>query len=281
MKKFLKKLLILTAVILFTSLTVFAKDSSIKFVQITDAHLSAKSDYSINVLKSAVEDINNQSGISFVIFTGDNINEAKPENLKKFMEIVSKLKVPYYIAVGNHDVYKSANMSKAEYYSIIREKNPFYIQKSANYKFSKNGFVFLIADGAKEVIPGAAGYYKEDTLKWIDKNLTKNSKKPVIIFQHFPIEYPTGAERRLKTHQTYKVEEYKKILEKHNNVLAILSGHFHVNYETMKDGVYHISTPTLLVVPQSYKIIDIVTTKDFSPIIYTQLKEFKLLDQSD
>ena len=57
-----------------------------------------------------------------------------------------------------------------------------------------------------------------------------------------------------------------------------MSGHFHVNYETMKDGVYHISTPSLLSVPYSYKIIDIVTTKDFSPIIYTQLREFEVPD---
>ena len=42
----------------------------------------------------------------------------------------------------------------------------------------------------------------------------------------------------------------------------------------MKNGVYHISTPSLLNMPNSYKIIDIITTKEFSPIIYTQLKDF-------
>ena len=82
----------------------------------------------------------------------------------------------------------------------------------------------------------------------------------------------------MKTHKTYKVEEYQEILSRHNNVLAILSGHFHSNYETMKDGVYHISTPSLLAVPYSYKIIDIVTMKGFSPIIYTQLREVEVPD---
>ena len=46
----------------------------------------------------------------------------------------------------------------------------------------------------------------------------------------------------------------------------------------MKDGVYHISSPSLIALPYSYKIIDIVTTKEFSPIIYTQLKEFELIE---
>ena len=61
--------------------------------------------------------------------------------------------------------------------------------------------------------------------------------------------------------------------------LAIISGHFHVNSESMKDGIYHISTPSLIALPQSYKIIDIVTTKEFSPIIYTQLREFPIEEE--
>ena len=127
---------------------------------------------------------------------------------------------------------------------------------------------------AKEAIPGSTGYYREDTLKWLDEKLTKNEKKSVIIFQHFPVIYPDGVD--LKTHKTYRVEDYKEVLAKHNNVLAIITGHFHTNSETMENGVYHISSPSILSIPQSYKVIDIVTTKDFSPIIYSQLREFKV-----
>ncbi len=271
----MKKLFCLIIILLGLTGSAFAEN--IKFVQIADAHLSVKSDYSIRVLESAVEDINKQQDVSFVVFDGDNINNPNPEDLRKFVSIVKKLNVPYYIVVGNHDVYKSHNMSKVRYYEIFRENNPFFRQRSANYKFTKNGFIFLTLDGAKEVIPGATGYYRQDTLAWLDKILTKNEKKPVVIFQHFPIEYPNqGVERRVKTTKTYRVEDYQKVLDKHHNVLAIVSGHFHVNYETMKDGVYHISSPSLLGMPNSYKIIDIVTTPDFSPLIYTQLREFEV-----
>jgi hypothetical protein len=109
--------------------------------------------------------------------------------------------------------------------------------------------------------------------------LTKNSKRPVVIFQHFPVEYPADAVKTRKSHETYKVEDYREILQRHKNVLAVISGHFHVNSETMKDGIYHISTPSLLTMPNSYKIIDIVTTKEFSPIIYTQLREVPMKDE--
>jgi 3',5'-cyclic AMP phosphodiesterase CpdA len=258
--------------------TTKAQAENIKFVQITDAHISTGSEYSQKVLKSAIADINSQPEIAFVVFTGDNINNPTEDNLRTFISIIKKLKVPYYIALGNHDVYKNKKMSKIRYFEILREGNPFYRQKTANYKFSKNGFLFLVVDGAKEVIPGSIGYYRKDTLNWVDQTLSKNEKQNAIIFQHFPVEYPDGVENKLKTHRTYKVEEYQNMLSKHDNVLAVLSGHFHTNGENMKDGVYHISTPSIINVPNSYKIIDIVTSKEFSPIIYTQLREFEVAE---
>jgi predicted phosphodiesterase len=270
MKKFL--LLILG---LFFSLSSTAFAENIKFAQVADVHLTAESSYSTKVLQDVVTDINNQEGISFVVFTGDNINNPKEENLKTFVKIVKKLKVPYYVALGNHDVYKSGGLSKVRYFEVLRENNLLFPQRKPNYVFKKNDFVFIIVDGAKEVVPGSVGYYRKDTLEWLDKELTKYSNKNVVIFQHFPVEYPEGVESSLKTHKTYKVEIYQELLTKHNNVLAVVSGHFHVNSENMKNGVYHIASPSLLTMPNSYKIIDIVTTKEFSPIIYTQLREFE------
>lgn len=273
----MKKLLTLLTFIIFMVFSVSgAFADNIKFAQITDVHLTVQSEFTQKILTAAVNDINKQQGISFVVFTGDNINNPTPDNLRRFISIVKRLKVPYYIVLGNHDVYKQQQMSKIQYFEILREGNPFKRQRTPNYKFKKNGFVFLTVDGAKEIIPGPTGFYRKDTLSWLDKILTKNKKKSIIIFQHFPVEYPNNSEGRLKTHKTYKVEEYQEILSRHNNVLAILSGHFHINDEMMKDGVYHISSPSLITVPYSYKIIDIVTMKGFSPIIYTQLREFEV-----
>ena len=270
---------LLTLFVLIISIILCTKDAyaeNIKFAQLTDVHISANSEYTQKVLQSAIKDINSQPEISFVVFTGDNINNPTEENLRAFASIIKKLKVPYYIVIGNHDVYKNKKMSKVRYFEILREGSPFFKQKTPNYKFTKNGFIFLIVDGAKEVIPGTVGYYRKDTLNWVDQILTKNKKSSVIIFQHFPVEYPDGVENKLKTHRTYKVEEYQQMLSKHHNVLAVLSGHFHTNSENMKDGVYHISSPSLINMPNSYKIIDIVTSKEFSPIIYTQLREFEV-----
>lgn len=281
MKKFLTAVFTGIMSVLLCGANVSAEN--IKFAQITDTHLSVANPYTSRVLKAAVEDINNQPEIEFVVFTGDNIANPKEDDLREFVTIVKTLNVPYYIALGNSDVYKSNGLSKVRYYEVIREMNIFKLhnQKSPNHVFKKDNFVFLLVDGAKEVVPGTIGYYRKDTLVWLDKMLTKYSKNDVIICQHFPVEYPKEVESRLKTHRTYRVEDYKAVLNKHHNVLAILSGHFHINSETMDNGIYHISSPSLLTIPHSYKIIDIVTTKDFSPIIYTQLREVSVNETDD
>ena len=72
----------------------------IKFVQVTDPHFSITNPYSEEVLRKTVEDINKLEGVSFVAFTGDNIDKPQPEELAAFVRIVNKLNVPYYLVIG-------------------------------------------------------------------------------------------------------------------------------------------------------------------------------------
>ena len=273
----MKKLILTFLTILLLQCGTFAMESAIKFVQITDAHFEAGKPYKVEVLKATVNDINQLKGVSFVVFTGDNLNSPNPNDLDDFIKISNKLKVPYYLVLGDHDVFKSKNLSKDTYNSIVRENNLLWFHRKWNYTFKKKGYHFIVVDGAKEVIPGSVGYYRADTLEWLDKQLTKRAKKPVIILQHYPIlDTPDFGSAKLKTHRTYQPEKYFEVLDKHNNVLAVISGHFHVNSEAMQNGVYHISSPTLLDTPHCYKIIDIISKDNLSPIIYTQLKEVEV-----
>lgn len=266
----MKKSLIKTflAFLIFIGIQNFAMANVIRFAQVTDVHYSDESPYPAEILKKTVADLNQQKDLSFVIFTGDNIDSPKPKYLQGFMAIIKNLDIPYYMVIGNHDVFKNGNLSKAQYIDTIRDLDAAYKPKHQNYVFKKDGFVFIVVDGAKEIIPNAVGYYKKDTLDWLEKQLTKYKKSPVIIAQHYPIVPPKVS----KSHETYKKEEYLARLDKYDNVVAVISGHYHMNAEQMRNGVYHISSPSLIVPPNYYKIIEISTTKGFSPLIYTELR---------
>lgn len=265
-----------TFLILGILLVQSAYASTIKFIQVTDSHFSAIGvDYSQrdvenseNVLRKTIDDINGVPDVDFIVFSGDNIDTANAADLVKFLKIANKLKYPYYIVIGNHEVFKSQNLDKKEYMRLVSKYSKNCRYKNANYVFEKKGVVFLVVDGAKEIIPGPAGYYKKDTLKWLDKELTKYKNSKVVIFQHFPIVAPYYN----RTHSTYNVKDYEDVLKKHSNVIAIFSGHYHANGETNKDGIYHVSTPSLVEAPHNYKVveIDMKNKKDYQ--IYTQLR---------
>lgn len=266
----IKNIFLTIAAILLLQTGVFA--SVIKFAQVTDSHFRTNDEYRADVLKETVKSINNEKGLSFVVFTGDNIDSPKAEYLPEFVKIINKLKIPYYLVIGNHDVFKNNGLSKKHYLEIVKEYNWLYNYKKPNYVFKKNGFVFIVVDGAKEVIPGSIGYYKEDTLKWLDKNLKKYKNDKVIIFQHFPVV----AEKEMPSHMVYQKEKYLEILDKHDNVISIVAGHLHTNSEKMRNGVYHVTSPTLLSEKPVYKVISVTTTKGFAPMVYTELKEVEM-----
>lgn len=268
------KILLLTLVSLFLAQIVYAKE--VKFVQVTDSHFSVTgSDYtqrevekSQGVLEDTIKDINCIKGLDFVVFTGDNIDKSNPNDLKLFIQIANKLNVPYYMVIGNHEVFKSQDLTKKDYMEIVSKYSKNCKEKSPNYVFKKNGIVFVVVDGAKEIIPGPAGYYKKDTLLWFDKTLTKYKNDDVVVFQHFPIVEPYYN----RSHTTYNIKDYEAVLKKHSNVIAIFSGHYHANGETKKDGVYHVSTPALIEPPHNYKIVEICIKDKKDYQIYTQLR---------
>ena len=274
MKFLFKKGFFLLICAFLTVTNVCAKD--IKFIQVTDSHYAeVGADYtqrdvenSKSILEKTIKDINSIPDIDFVVFTGDNIDQADDVDLKAFLKLANQLKYPYYVVIGNHEVFRSQNLDKKEYIRIVSKYSKNCRTKSPNYVFVKKGIVFLVVDGAKEIIPGPAGYYKQDTLKWFDKKLTKYKDCKIVVFQHFPIVEPYYN----RTHTTYNKGEYEAVLKKHNNVLAIFSGHFHANGEKMVDGIYHVSTPALVEGPHNFKIIEITGDSKKGYNIFTQLR---------
>lgn len=266
----------LTFLMLMFLLTQNVFASELKFIQITDSHFSNVGanytqrdvEHSESVIEKTIKDINSIPNVDFVVFTGDNIDTANSTDLKAFLHLANKLKFPYYVVIGNHEVFKSQKLDKKEYMKIVRKYSKNCRPSGANYVFYKKGLVFLVVDGAKEVIPGPAGYYKKDTLKWLDKQLTKYKDDKVIILQHFPIVEPYYN----RTHSTYNIKDYEDVLKKHSNVIAIFSGHYHANGEKMVDGIYHVSTPALVEPPHNYKIVEINGNNKKGYQIYTQLR---------
>ena len=135
----MKKLaLLIFSFILFSS-SVMAKD--IRFVQITDVRYSKNSEE--NILAKVIADVNKESGVDFVIFTGDNINRPNPDDLKAFINEAKKLNCPFYVAVGDRDVNKRKELSKKQYASFVKKYARHYKPSTTNYVL-KNKVLYLL-----------------------------------------------------------------------------------------------------------------------------------------
>ncbi len=271
MRKFLSVIFIIFSLLIFSQ-AAFAGGKKVRFVQVTDVHYVAQNEQAGVWIEELVREINKTEDIDFVVFTGDNIDSPEAKNLHALLNITDKLEKPCYFVIGNHDVSTNSKLGKSKYLDIIRYHNWFSPAWKPNYTFKKGGFLFVVVDGAKEVIPGPNGYYKQGTLDWLDKVLTKNKNKRVVILQHFPLIEP----RKSNSHKTYMAEKYLELLDKHENVIAVVTGHYHQNHEVMRNGVYHISSPAFAEEPHYYKVIEIVDGQDLLPMIFTQLREFEL-----
>lgn len=277
MLKYVKQIVILFLLLgglfCFTNPT---QAKEIKIIQVTDSHISTMGQGyserdvspSLAIFKNTIKDINRISDVDFVVFCGDNIDKANSTDLEVFLKEANKLHVPYYVVIGNHEVFKSQKLLKTDYMKIVRKYSKSCNSRKPNYVFKKKGMVFIVLDGAKEIIPGPAGYFRQSTLKWFSKQLKKYKNKDVVVFQHFPIEPPYFN----RSHSTYNVQQYKDVIKGHDNIVAIVSGHYHANGEVMKDGIYHISTPSLLEAPHYYKVIEIETKYNEKPQVYTMLR---------
>lgn len=261
MKKFL--ILFSTILTLICTPNVLAKD--FRFVQVDGALYSNNNEVSQKRLKDIVQDINKQKNVEFVVFSGNNISKPSKENLLGFIDITKKLNTPYYVVLGNKDINKQKDLGKLEYTKILSKRVKSHKKiTSPNYVFEKNKNIFIVVDGSKEFISNSMGYYRDDVLEWLDKELTLNANKKVYIIQHFPIIAPAQKESRY----THKADKYINLLSKHKNVKAVIAGHFGVNKEEKVDGILHISTSEA----PNYRIIDILNYETENPIIWSTIK---------
>ena len=238
-----------------------AKD--VRFVQVSDVRFSDTENSQI--LDKIIKDINRQKDVEFVVFTGDNIEKPSSTLLEGFLNEIKKLKYPYYIVIGDKEVNKHKNLSKVEYTKILKKNIRKYQPELPYYTFEKSGVIFIVMDGAKDVIPSTNGYYKDSILEWLSDELNKYPGKNVIILQHFPIVAPVERE----TYYTFKPEKYLQIIAEHKNVKAIFAGHFGVNSEQKIGNIEHITTSGM----PYYRIIDIIDSDTDNPTIWAQLKK--------
>lgn len=208
--------------------------------QISDVHLglpNGETHLGVDTgkkLNEAVSHINQLKSLpDLVVVSGDCVWDGSIAEYEYLKSILEHLKMPYCLAVGNHD--QRENMQ-------LVFKNLDFLPQSSFVQYTLENFPLRVVV-LDTLIPGdTSGELCEERLKWLDQTLSEAPERPTVIFQHHP-PTRTGL-AQLDGAILKNGNDLKAILERYNHVKLLGCGHFHRPIQQIFAGVLTATCPS-------------------------------------
>lgn len=258
--------LCLTAGMLW-GLQAYSGVTSLKFAQVSDVHFLENGSNttfkmvgeSPRLLDDAIEQINEQSDLDFVMFTGDLIDKSFEKELRAMLPHLNKLNTPWYFAFGNHDRCVGGYLTTLVYLDMVRDANPNFKFKKAYYSFEpKKNYKVIVLDDIITTEITSNGYVDEEQLKWLKKELDSSKNDTVLIFMHVPVVEPFAS----PNHRLRNATALKQLIESYKNPIGVFQGHYHATKITQHDNVLYVNSPALVSYPNAFRIVNVSNHKD-------------------
>lgn len=273
--------LILIFVLMLFALANVAFTQEIRIVQFSDVHLDTKNPdkkvrkfaQSVPMFKKAIVTTNRLKP-DIVVFSGDMVNKPIASEFDVFLNTAKNFDAEFYPGLGNHDVGVGGGLSKQLIIEKINKNCPWLKLEHSYYFVIKGEYIFIFPDGTNDKEVTAKGTFSKEALEFLDRTLMLYPYKKAIIVQHFPLLPPFKS----ASHEISNRDEYLEILDKHQNVVMVLSGHYHASHIAQRNNVLHVSTPSLIEYPHAFRYLTVDSNKK-NIIIKSEL--FMDIDQND
>src|SRR5665647_3018261 len=243
------------------------------FGMFTDVHYAAipdngtrKYSQSLEKLKQCIDTMNQQK-VKFLVELGDFKDMPTPPESNAALGFLQKIESEFarfpgdrYHVLGNHD---EDCISKKQFNSIAGNSriNP----EKTYYSFQKGGYRFVVLDACFDSTGNA---YDKGNFIWSDANIPseelkwlgaelKNSKFPVIVFVHQPLNGNTKV-------TVSNAEKVRAVLEKSKKVRCVFQGHEHKGGYEEINGIHYYTLKGLIEgdFPASNSFAIVSLTKD-------------------
>jgi 3',5'-cyclic AMP phosphodiesterase CpdA len=256
------------------------------FALITDPHISVVNpetgfqpppipleptmyDRSVELLETAIAEINALPELDFVLVAGDLTRDSEPYNHDKAREMLTRFRKPVFCVSGNHDQPRPAKLRPPEYLDphvtpvrtteIPRLYGDFGFKNTQRTAYSCDPTPDVHLVGICSTKPDEdRGYIAPDVLAWLDDDLAKqrNGRETIVMLHHSIIEHVPG-ETVNPTFSWFHVENadaLKAILRKHG-VRITFTGHLHIQDVKEEAGLHNIVTASLAGYPHAYRVM--------------------------
>ena len=170
----------------------------------------------------------------FIVNLGDMVRSANRASWVDFWNRSKPIAVPYFLTVGNHDVYdeKSEELYKRQ---VDLPGNELY------YSFAADDSLFIVLDSN---IPGQDRRITGEQYKWLEGVLSTSRQRHTFVYLHHPL-YP---EKGRGHHYGGSLDKYPKERDRLQelfvkyNVTIVFAGHEHLYLRKVIAGVTEIIT---------------------------------------
>jgi 3',5'-cyclic AMP phosphodiesterase CpdA len=205
--------------------------------------------------------------LDFLLIPGDLTQNGEFDNHRWLQKRLQSLPFPAYVIPGNHDVpYLASNNGSIAFADFPSYYRGFGYQNTEKLYYSC------------EVIPGVQlislnsnqfdrdgnqlGCLDEEQLQWLEKTLAEVRDKLVLVtIHHNVIEHMPGQSRH-ELGRRYMLDNAIELLAilRTYGVKLIFSGHLHVQDLVEAEGIYEITTGSLVSYPHPYRVVELKTS---------------------
>jgi len=217
---------------------------------------------SIPAFESVLEHLT-QIDLDFLLIPGDLTQHGEPENHAWLGNRLSQLPFPVYVIPGNHDV----PVLKANEQSIGLTDFPSYYHKFGYqdpnllyYSCSLLPGVRLIGlnSNSFDTEGNQIGRLDHQQLSWLQHQLTLMTNEVVLVMIHHNVieHLPNQANHPMANrYMLENASELVEILQK-AGVKLVFTGHLHVQDVAGTQGIYDITTGSLVSYPHPYRVLE-------------------------
>jgi predicted phosphodiesterase len=251
-----------------------------RFAIVSDLHISLPQkiwnhpsrfhliEVSIPALERVFEHLETLS-LDFVLLPGDLTQHGEPENHLWLRQRLSCLSFPAYVIPGNHDIPYLYPDDRA----IASEDFPQYYRDFGYQNTDRLYYTQEILAGVQLIALNSnqfdetgkqLGCLDEEQLIWLESILPQLKDKLILVtIHHNVIEHLPGQSQH-ELGQRYMLDNANallEILQKHN-IKFIFTGHLHVQDIAEWNGIYEITTGSLVSYPHPYRVLEFKTNNE-------------------
>jgi len=210
--------------------------SPITVLQLTDLHLHAATDSRMRGVRTHdtfIKVLNHAEKSALwpadiIVVTGDIVQDESRAGYDRFRSILADYAIPVLCIPGNHDDPKLM--------AEILSQTPF--QSSGEFRIGGWSVILL----STFLLGEDAGGLGPTKLRSLDQALQAHANRHVLICMHHHA-LPLGS-RWLDGVALRDADEFRRIIDAHSNVRAIICGHVHQESDLQHNDIRFLSTPS-------------------------------------